>query len=160
MRLTRAGEYAVRCVLYLTSKGTGVVCNRKQIATEMDIPDQFLGKIAQQLARSGFLEIVQGAKGGLRLAVAPEKITLLDVVEAVIGEIFLNDCIIRPESCERSGACAVHHIWEKARSQLRETLKDATFANLLADNSCPVPDDEVGNKQRNRLQGTPEGLSD
>lgn len=147
MRLTRAGEYAVRCVLYLTSKGTGVVCNRKQIAAEMDIPDQFLGKIAQQLARSGFLEIVQGAKGGLKLAVAPEKLTLLDVVEAVIGEIFLNDCVIRPESCERSGACAVHYIWEKARSQLRDTLQDATFADLLENNSCPVPDDEIGNQR-------------
>lgn len=147
MRLTRAGEYAVRCVLYLTSKGTGVICNRKQIAAEMDIPDQFLGKIAQQLARSGFVDIVQGAKGGLKLAVAPENLTLLDVVEAVIGEIFLNDCVLRPESCQRSRACAVHQIWEKARSQLRDTLQDATFASLLENNSCSVPDDEVGNQR-------------
>ena len=146
MRLTRAGEYAVRCVLYLASKGVDSLCNRKQIAAEMDIPDQFLGKIAQQLARSGFVEIVQGAKGGLRLAVAPEKLTLLDVVEAVIGEIFLNDCVIRPESCERSRACAVHHIWEKARSQLRDTLHNATFASLLDDNNCYVPEVEVEGK--------------
>jgi Rrf2 family protein len=145
MRLTRAGEYAVRCVLYLASRGTGVVCNRKQIAAEMDIPDQFLGKIAQQLARAGFVDIVQGAKGGLSLAVAPEKLSLLDVVEAVIGEIYLNDCVIRPESCERSGACAVHHIWEKARSQLRDTLQDATFASLLHDHGCHIPEDKVGN---------------
>ncbi len=148
MRLTRAGEYAVRCVLYLASRGTDVVCNRKQIAAEMDIPDQFLGKIAQQLARSGVVDIVQGAKGGLKLAVVPEKITLLDVVEAVIGEIFLNDCVIRPDSCERSGACAVHHIWEKARSQLRDTLQDATFASLLDSNNCYFPDEEVGNHRR------------
>jgi Rrf2 family protein len=145
MRLTRAGEYAVRCVLYLTSKGTGVVCNRRKIAAEMDIPDQFLGKIAQQLARSGFVEIVQGAKGGLKLAVAPENLTLLEVVEAVIGEIFLNDCVIRPESCQRSQACAVHQIWEKARSQLRDTLHNATFASLLDDNSCYGSDHEAGN---------------
>lgn len=131
MRLTRAGEYAVRCILYLASKGVGIVCNRKQIAAEMDIPEQFLGKIAQQLARAGFLEIVQGARGGLKLLAAPENLTLLDVVEAVIGEIFLNDCVIRPESCQRSQACSVHQIWEKARSQLRDTLREATFASLL-----------------------------
>ena len=64
MKLTRAGEYAVRCLLYLSTQGIGVVCKRKQIAVKMDIPDQFLGKIAQQLARAGFLEIVQGARGG------------------------------------------------------------------------------------------------
>ena len=145
MRLTRAGEYAVRCVLYLASKGVGVICNRKQIAAEMDIPDQFLGKIAQQLARAGFLEIVQGARGGLKLVVEPGGLTLLDVVEAVIGEIFLNDCVIRPESCQRSQACSVHRVWENARNQLRDTLKEATFASLLVEDSCVIPLDRTSN---------------
>jgi Rrf2 family protein len=136
MRLTRAGEYAVRCVLYLASQGAGVLCARKEIARKMDIPDQFLGKIAQQLARAGVIEIVQGARGGFRLVVAPEELTLLEVVEAVIGEIFLNDCVMRPESCNRSHACAVHCIWAKAKDQLRQTLQEATFARILEETSC------------------------
>jgi Rrf2 family protein len=81
MRLTRAGEYAVRCVLYLSALKNGVVASRKEIAREMDIPDQFLGKIAQQLSRAGFLEIVQGPKGGFRLLISPDKMSLLDVGE-------------------------------------------------------------------------------
>jgi DNA-binding IscR family transcriptional regulator len=36
----------------------------REIARRMDIPEQFLGKIALQLARAGVIEIVQGAKGG------------------------------------------------------------------------------------------------
>ena len=137
--MTRAGEYAVRIILYLSKQDAGAVSNRKQIARRMDIPDQFLSKIAQQLARAGFIEIVQGAKGGLRLVVSPEKLTLLDVVETVVGEIFLNDCLMRPESCSRSNACAVHTVWEKARHQLRETLREATFARLLKEDHCANP---------------------
>jgi Rrf2 family protein len=136
MRLTRAGEYAVRCVLYLASQGQGTLCARRGVAERMDIPDQFLGKIAQQLARAGLIEIVQGARGGLRLVVPPDQVTLLDVVEAVIGEIFLNDCVMRPESCDRSHACAVHCVWAKAKDQLRRTLEEATFAVLLKENDC------------------------
>ncbi|MBW2616432.1 MAG: Rrf2 family transcriptional regulator, partial [Deltaproteobacteria bacterium] len=128
MRLTRAGEYGVRCILFLSGNGQGNVVGRKEIAKAMEIPEQFLGKIAQQLARSGFIEIIQGAKGGYRLLVSPEKISLLDVVEAVTGEIFLNDCVMRPDSCFRSPTCAIHRVWEKAREQLRETLREATFA--------------------------------
>jgi Rrf2 family protein len=139
LRLTRAGEYAVRSVLYLASQGHGVVCNRQQIANTMDIPSQFLAKIAQQLAHAGLIEIVQGSKGGLRLVIAPEEVSLLDVVEAVIGEIFLNDCLLKPESCNRRNACAAHLVWEKARQQLRATLRDATFAKLLQENSCYNP---------------------
>ena len=146
MRLTRAGEYAVRCILYLSSKGVGVLCNRMQIAAAMDIPAQFLGKIAQQLARAGYIEIIQGAGGGLKLVVSPEKLTLLDVVESVIGEIFLNDCILRPDSCNRSNSCAAHRVWHKARNQLRATLREATFADLLNEQESTIPFQQVGNK--------------
>jgi len=144
MRLTRAGEYAVRCVLYLASQESEKVVNRKKIAREMDIPESFLGKIAQQLALSGILEIVQGSKGGLRLRMDSKTLTLLEVVEAVIGEIFLNDCILTPNACHRSRTCAVHRVWEKARNQLRETLREITFADLRNAESCLAPSGFAG----------------
>ncbi len=97
----------------------------------MGIPGEFLTKIAQQLARAGILEIVQGKRGGYRLLVSPENLSLLAVVEAIEGELFLNDCLLRPESCFRSPACAVHRVWEKARDQLRKTLGQATMEKLL-----------------------------
>ncbi len=136
MRLTRAGEYGVRCTLYLALKGQGKIVRRKEIAKAMEMPEQFLAKIAQQLARSGFLEIIQGPKGGYRLLVSAEKLTLLEVVEAMTGEIYLNDCIMTPGSCSRNSSCAVHLVWERARNQLRETLREATFDKLLKRGSC------------------------
>jgi len=106
------------------------VIPRKDISRLMEIPDPFLGKIAQQLARAGLMEILQGARGGLRLLRAPESISLLEVIEAVMGEIFLNDCIMSPRTCRRSPACAVHTVWEKARNDLRRTLGEADFQQL------------------------------
>lgn len=138
MRLTKAGEYAIRCALFLSFQGMGVVVSKKEIARVMDVPAQFLGKIAQQLARAGIIEIVQGSKGGYRLLVPPEQLTMLDVVEAVIGKIYLNDCVVRPESCSRISTCAIHRIWETARDQLRETLRQANFKDILADRSCSI----------------------
>jgi Rrf2 family protein len=139
MRLTRASEYAVRCTLYLSAQGIGEVVSRKEIAKAMDMPNQFLGKIAQQLARAGFVEIIQGAKGGYRLLVSPKKLTLLEVVESITGEIYLNDCVMNPSSCLRNAGCAVHLVWEKARNQLRETLRESTFDTLVKGESCISP---------------------
>jgi len=147
VRLTRAGEYAVRCVLYLSTQKKGIVVSRKEIARAMDIPNQFLGKIAQQLSRSGILEIIQGAKGGFRLSISPEQLSLLHVIEAVVGEIFLNDCILRPDSCERSYTCAVHSVWQEARNQLRETLRKSTFAKLVKDDGCTTRSIPFGDQQ-------------
>ena len=145
MRLTRAGEYAVRCVMCLArNKGTETVVSRQIVADCGGIPSHFLAKIAQQLSRAGIIEISQGARGGYRLLVPPEKLSLLDVIEAIIGEIFLNDCVIRPESCHASSSCAVNNVWIQARNQLRETLAQVTFARLAEEESCCVLQSTIG----------------
>ncbi|EFK05251.1 transcriptional regulator, Rrf2 family [delta proteobacterium NaphS2] len=136
MRLTRAGEYAVRCVLYLSKKGKGALVSRKEVAEQAVIPSHFLAKIAQELAKVGMIEIRQGAKGGFVLLMDPEEITLLQVVEIVIGEIFLNDCVVRPKSCDASPNCSVHVVWMRARDQLRDTLGSVTFAELIKAPIC------------------------
>jgi len=106
------------------------VVSKKEISRNMEIPEPFLGKIAQQLSRTGIVEILQGARGGLRLLRAPKDIRLLQVIEAVMGEIFLNDCLMSPRSCSRVPTCAVHGVWEKARRDLRRTLGEADFQQL------------------------------
>ena len=130
MRLTRAGEYAIRCALYLAQHRERPVIGRKEIAEAMDIPSQFLGKVAQHLARAGIIAIRQGAHGGYELVRRPEEISLLAVVEAIDGEIFLNDCLHQPDSCDRQTICSVHQVWARARRQLRDTLGDTTLAGL------------------------------
>ena len=151
MRLTRAGEYAVRCVMCLARNGGGEkVVSRQDVAACGDIPSHFLAKIAQQLSRAGIVEILQGARGGYRLIVPPEKLSLLEVIEAIIGEIFLNDCVIRPESCHASSSCAVNNVWMQARDQLRQTLSQVTFAQLLEEESCCVLHSSIFPIQENK----------
>ncbi len=130
MRLTRAGEYAIRCIYYLATRAPDERISRREIATAMEIPEPFLGKVAQQLARAGLIEIFQGSKGGFRLRRTPADISLLEVIEAVMGELYLNDCLIHPGACRRSPHCAIHDVWQTARRQLRETLAKADFEQL------------------------------
>ena len=138
MRLTRAAEYAIRCVLYLSDQEENSLVSKKEIAGAMDIPDQYLGKIAQQLSRAGIIEILQGARGGFRLIKHPSDISLLEVIEAILGEIYLNDCILRPDSCTKSDTCGVHMVWARARDQLRDTLDAAKFSQLANTEICQL----------------------
>ncbi len=143
MRLTRAGEYGIRCVLHLARHGRGTLVSRKEIAARTDVPPHFLAKIAQQLAKAGIIEIMQGANGGYRLLTDPSEISLLAVIEAIIGGISLNDCVGRPESCHNSALCTVHRVWNKANQQLRATLQETNFATLATEDACcltPFPE--------------------
>jgi Rrf2 family protein len=138
MRLTRAGEYAVRCILYLASQGRGVLVSRRVVAEYFDIPDKFLAKIAQQLLKAGIITITQGARGGYLLNIDPAALTMLEVVEAMIGKIALNDCIANAKTCKSSRNCAINRVWARASIQLRETLAGVSFADLLREESCFV----------------------
>jgi Rrf2 family protein len=137
MKLTRAAEYAIRCVLYLAKRPFGQVVSRREVAQTMDIPMAFLGKIAQGLAKEGVLMVRQGAHGGYELALPPREISLLRVVEAMDGPILVNECLSRPQECGRSSYCAVHRVWEKARGQFRETLSAVSFEDLANQDQCP-----------------------
>jgi Rrf2 family protein len=127
----------------LAKNGTDTVVSKHDVSAYGRIPPHFLAKIAQQLSRAGIIEVLQGARGGYRLAIPPEKLSLLDVIEAIIGEIFLNDCVMRPESCHASSSCAVNNVWLQARDQLRQTLSQVTFARLLAEESCCMLQDRI-----------------
>ena len=136
MRLTREGEYGVRSMLYLCKVGPNRTVSRKEVAAEMEIPEQFLAKVVKRLATKGFLEILQGSRGGYRLLVRPEDVTLLDVVEAMEGEIFLNDCLMQPGTCFREQECAINRTWKRARESMRGTLRQSDFATLIREESC------------------------
>ena len=137
MKLTRAAEYAIRCVLYLAKQPLGRVVSRKEISQAMDIPSPFLGKIAQSLAKAGIMTVRQGAQGGYVLALPPKDITLLMLVETMDGEIALNECLTRPQQCGRSNWCAVHASWGLVRDNFREALRGVNFARLASDDLCP-----------------------
>lgn len=139
MKITMAAEYAVRCVLYLAKQGKDILVSRQEIASRARIPDSFLAKIAQDLARADIITIRQGAKGGYTLHRDPEEVTMLAVVEAIIGEITLNECTTKPQHCPASHNCAANWVWQHAREQVRDTLRAATFASLVRAGSCCLP---------------------
>lgn len=132
MQITRATEYAVRCALHLALEPAGRVVPRREIARAREIPEQFLGKIAQRLGRAGIIRIHQGARGGYELIVPAARLTLLEVVEAAEGDLILNSCVMHSRTCSRTCICAAHRVWAEARRQLRATLAGATFAELAA----------------------------
>jgi len=130
MYVTREADYAVRCILLLSKKPT-LVISAKEISRTMAIPGSFLAKILQRLARKGIVKSTQGVAGGFELARKPEKIHLLEVIEAIQGPSAMNVCAVDKTECSLSGTCSVHPIWVKLREEVEKRLKRETFAKLV-----------------------------
>ncbi|CAL9675512.1 hypothetical protein SUDANB95_07811 [Actinosynnema sp. ALI-1.44] len=84
MRMGEGVEWAVHCCLNLAWVGDRAI-PATRLAAYYELPAAYLNKQLQGLARAGLLTSTPGPRGGFRLARAPERITLMDVVSAVEG---------------------------------------------------------------------------
>ncbi len=133
-RLTNAGEYAVRLMVYLAGRDRNELISAREIAKNQNIPQRFLRSIVSQFAKQGFINSVQGNKGGVRLAEGAENKTLLDVIQAVEGQIYLNVCMQGEDVCQFSGQCAVHLVWQEAQDAVQRILGSKTIYELAHSN--------------------------
>jgi len=126
-------DYAVRMVLYLSQK-EGKVVSRKELAEKVDIPLSLLSRIGQMLEVANLVYVQKGRGGGYKLKKKPEEITLLDVIEAIHGKVYLNRCVESPGFCSRAPDCPVHEVWIEINERFRELLKSYDFSKLLIKN--------------------------
>src|SRR2546425_7602047 len=85
MKLTRASSYALHAVVYMAAQKQTKPIASHNIARARGIPERFLLKVLKPLADRRILISMKGPNGGYRLARPAEKITLLEIVEAVDG---------------------------------------------------------------------------
>jgi Rrf2 family protein len=137
MQLTRAADYAVRIMIHLAALPPGSRPNRAALAVAGDIPEHFVAKILQSLARAGLIDSQRGMNGGFTLARAPEEVTLLEIVEALEGPTRLNVCLIPGDSCGRKAWCPAHVVWAEAQEAMTSVLRRFTIAKLAASGKAP-----------------------
>jgi len=135
MQITRQADYALRAIIYLSRMDQNSKASTKDIAEDQQIPPSFLAKIISQLSIAGLINTSRGARGGVSLAKAPEKISILEVVEAIDGPMLLNECTGNPKTCPFGKDCPLHQVWCEAKAELHAKLSAATFS---AENLIPI----------------------
>ncbi|MEI8133062.1 MAG: Rrf2 family transcriptional regulator [Leptolinea sp.] len=132
MQITKQADYALRAVMYLAKLPPNNRAATRHIAQEQAIPPSFLAKIIAQLSIAGMISTSRGAHGGVSLAKPSEKITVLDVVEAIDGPLALNECTLNPSNCPLIEGCPLHSVWCEAQSEMVSKLRNTNFASVVA----------------------------
>ncbi len=127
---SKACEYGIQATLYIATQPERRV-GIKEIASELSIPVHFLAKILQALSEKGVLSSFKGVHGGFTLQRAPEKIHLIDVVEAIDGLEFFENCVLGFPGCGTGKPCPVHDRWGEVRDTIREMLSNDSLADVL-----------------------------
>ncbi len=134
MRLSMTADYAIRAMVYLSSHPSDEKTHISEISSKQGIPESILRKIMGNLVKLGFVYSHRGKGGGVMLARPGNEITLLDVIEGIEGKIYLNQCLIGPDLCERTPYCPMHLVWRKAQNTMLEVLKEKSIEQLASEN--------------------------
>ncbi|MBI5970408.1 MAG: Rrf2 family transcriptional regulator [Deltaproteobacteria bacterium] len=129
-RLSKAADYSIRGILHLAMKPNGGPTDVGEIAKAQGVSTAYLAKLFQTLAKKGHIRSIRGFEGGFVLVKRPSEINLYEIIEAVEGPIFLNDCLIHSGFCVRDELCPVHDVWKDAQQRFLEHLKGTTFESL------------------------------
>jgi Rrf2 family transcriptional regulator, nitric oxide-sensitive transcriptional repressor len=98
----------------------------KEIAGFHNISEAHLSKVLQRLARAGLVKSVRGPKGGFFLAKESNEITLLEVYEAIEGQIGGNDCLLGDRVCKLDN-CILGNVVGDINEQVKQYLSSHTL---------------------------------
>ncbi|MBM3492058.1 MAG: SUF system Fe-S cluster assembly regulator [Alphaproteobacteria bacterium] len=139
MRLNRLTDYAVVMLAHIGRPGRESgpeaggrrVVTAAEMAADSGVPLPTVAKLMKLLAQAGILASQRGALGGYRLARAPERITMAEIIAALEGPIALTACVDgREGDCEVESLCPMRGNWDKVNRAVRQALDAVTLADM------------------------------
>jgi Rrf2 family nitric oxide-sensitive transcriptional repressor len=125
MRLTRYSDYALRVLIYLSSRPEKL-CSIAEISRAYGISNNHLMKVVQELGRAGYVSTLRGRSGGIRLALPASEIKVGDVLRSTEGRFDLADC----GQCGLAPACGMTSVLNEAVEAFLAVLDRYSFADL------------------------------
>ena len=135
MRITLESDYALRIITAM-SRRDGVT-DAKTLAEETYVTLRFTLKILNKLVGGGIVESFKGAKGGYKLRLSPDEISLKMVIELIDGPIAIVRCLESAECCslnQDKTACEYHHIFDYISLDLASKLGKITISDVINKN--------------------------
>lgn len=98
LRITEAASLGLHTAVLL-AKNPAQMMSTHTIADILRASEAHLSKVLQRLTRAGLVRSVRGPGGGHALGRSAEQITLLDVYEAIEGQIPSSSCLYSTGLC-------------------------------------------------------------
>lgn len=128
LKMSDAASMAIRVMTFLALYPNQMY-STKDAATAIKVSEHHLAKVRQRLTKAGLLKSERGPGGGFILSKQPEKITLLEIYEAIEGKLAGSYCLLDKPACHRDN-CIFGDMIEKMNKQVKKHLAVMTLDKL------------------------------
>lgn len=132
MKISTKGRYGLRILMDLALHQSEKPRLIRDIAKSQQISEKYISRLVIALRKAGMIRSVRGVNGGFHIAMKPEEITLLDVIEVMEGPLSIVDCVSMPKKCTHSENCTPREVWCKLNDDIRGLMRGTTLADILA----------------------------
>ena len=127
LKMSHAVSLAFHATALLASNPAKQLSN-KYIASQLQVSEAHLAKVFQRLSKVGFVKSNRGPKGGFMLGKTSDKISLLDVFEAIDGPYISQYCILgTPICCENN--CIFSDLLKSVERQVYDYLSETKLSD-------------------------------
>ena len=160
LSLTRKADYAIVALVHMAHRGSER-SSAREVAESTQVPLPMLTNILHQLLHHGLITSAMGSKGGYLLAKPAERISLVQIIDAIEGPFKLTVCCesepngMDDHLCDLEDGCQVKEPLRRVHRSLRRFLNQITLAHLAYGN-VPV-DATLSMDEVSRSENQPAG---
>lgn len=141
MKLKNSMEQAICLLIMIAHSDEKTPLKSYNISKSLGVSDSYLKKIIRQLVVAGLITSEAGKKGGVSLKKSPDKITLLDIFEAIEGKepfaratglverVFSNEL----KEVKEQKQAMILEAFNQAEKSYKEKLKKITLQMAMVD---------------------------
>jgi len=134
IRISEAVSIGVHAALCMSSDPTRR-WTAQEIVERYGFSKAHLAKIMSAMAHAGLVFAMRGPGGGARLRIAPEKITLLAIYEAIDGPMTMSECLLGERGCGIS-CCQIGPKLAAYNREIRDLFASTTLDGLAKQFTC------------------------
>lgn len=128
--LSTKGDYGLIIMYDLALNDRSSYVSLRDIAERYSLSTKYLSRIMLPLKKHRLIESKEGMDGGYQLAREPEKIQMLEIIEALEGSIAPVKCLAGQECA--IGPCALQNAWNHIHQELVDILEHKTLADFIS----------------------------
>lgn len=136
--IPRQVEYALMALSEMQAANPGQLFSVRDLCERHQVPFDVLSKTMQRMARASILRSVKGVHGGYQLINDLSTLNLLELMEAVLGEVAAVNCLKSGGRCPRKGDCSVSGPMRLLDQKLRELYEGLIVMDMLREGQTSV----------------------
>ena len=129
MQLNRSTDYAMQMLVYLAKAGKTV--SSSKLAAAIGASHRYLLQIGAKLRAAGFIRAAHGPSGGLKLAKAPEEISLYDVILSMEGVVQTGKICGLPSDELEQEMVTLEMAYQRLNILLERELKKIMLSDII-----------------------------